>query len=169
MRPAGPPAPAPLLVGQAPSASAQGVLGASGARLAKLAGLGLEEYAARFARANLLDAWPGPAGRLGGGDAFDLADARAAWRDLLPHVHGRPVVLLGRHVARAAGLADAPWWEWAALSWRPRRRGWLRAQVAVVPHPSGVSRWWNDPDGVLRAAAWWSRLAATGAAWEGAA
>lgn len=30
---------------------------------------------------------------------------------------------------------------------------WLPATVAVFPHPSGVNRWWNEPENVASAAA----------------
>jgi hypothetical protein len=57
---------------------------------------------------------------------------------------GRSFVLLAGHrVAAAFGV----------------REGYLREFVlqgvpaAVVPHPSGVNRWWNDPANVARASA----------------
>lgn len=152
--PVGPPPPAPLLVGQAPSRSASDLLGGSGARIARLAGLSLEQYESRLARVNLLEEWPG---RVGDGDALPPREARAAWRALIPELAGRRrVVLLGRGVARAAGLDGAPWWSEVELEVYGRRA--FSVTLAVVPHPSGVSRWWNDPVGVLRARAWWREL-----------
>ena len=54
---------------------------------------------------------------------------------------GRQVLLAGRGVAGAFGV-DLPFFLWA------EERGMM---VAVVPHPSGVSRWWNDPANERRA------------------
>lgn len=86
---------------------------------------------------NLLAEFPGKSGK---GDAFPIALARArAARMRL----GGEVVLLGRHVARAFGAQGAPFLEWFDL-----RGAW----AAVVPHPSGVNHWWNDPANTNRAA-----------------
>jgi hypothetical protein len=51
-------------------------------------------------------------------------------------------VLLGRRVAAAFGLASAPYLEWTEA----RGRTWV-----VMPHPSGVNRWWNDEENRLLA------------------
>lgn len=84
---------------------------------------------------NLLGRWPGPQGK---GSAFPLAEARAA--ALALDVAGRARVLLaGRRVAAA--------WPWRApsdyLRWEAGPGGVL---LAVIPHPSGVNRWWNEPE-----------------------
>lgn len=86
---------------------------------------------------NLLEAWPGPDGAKG--DAFPIDEARAA----AARVRFRtPVVLLAGHrVARAFGVR-AGYLEWTTL--RGRR-------AAVIPHPSGINRWWNCPRNRRRA------------------
>lgn len=149
----GPDPPAPLLVGQAPAARSEGtLLGASGRRLARLCSLSLEEYAARFARVNLVPEYPGPGSR---GDAFPVARAREGWERLAPLLTGRSaVVLLGSSVAAVVGFA-APTWEWREVS----VDGGPPFLVARAPHPSGVNPWWNDALGVLRAERWWRELA----------
>lgn len=76
--------------------------------------------------------WPG---KLGKGDAFDPAAARARAR----RMRLAPIVVLaGKKVAKAFGVV-APYLEWTTL--RGRR-------VVVVPHPSGINRWWNDSKNV---------------------
>lgn len=141
-----------LLVGQAPSRDGHGVAtpfsGASGRRLASLMGVPHAELATRFRLANLLDRWPGARGA---GDAFPLAEARAGWRRIADAGLPPRTVLIGFAVARACGYGDA-----APLTWLPGPDGGL---VAVVPHPSGLSRWWNDPAGRAAAAAFLSAVA----------
>lgn len=179
----------PLLIGQSPgprSDPSEPLSGASGRRLAALCGLGLDEFLALFERANVIPDFPG---KLGKGDAFPLALARPLARDLMPRCAGRPVVLLGNHVAAAFGWR-ADWLRWsvappaaagpdhqdAVMAVRlaqGRRRHPPQAQVivgegerdvaaplfAVSPHPSGVNHFWNEPANVARARRFWRRLA----------
>lgn len=145
-----------LLVGQAPSASAEDLQGLSGARIARLCDVPYAEYLELFERRNLVQDWPGYAP--GGGDAFPMGDARRGWARLLPALHGRKIVLLGRKVGCIA-LGHAPeWFRWERRDhWTsPRRR--VTFEAACAPHPSGLSRWWNEPDGFLAASAWWQEL-----------
>lgn len=65
------------------------------------------------------------------------------------------VVLLGRRVAAAFGVdARWPFYEWTFLLRGPcpRAERWPLVvtdqevtRAVVLPHPSGRSRWWNDP------------------------
>lgn len=130
------------IVGQAPGRRARGegpLGGACGRRLARLAGFGsFVELRQRAKLVNLLDRFPGKNGR---GDAFPMIAAIETASAMKP----RGVVLLaGKNVAAAFGFDGAEFFEW-------RRRGTTR--FAVIPHPSGLSRWWNDPFNVTRAAA----------------
>ena len=110
----------------------------SGRKLAEL--LGVDEVADRWPCLNLVDRWPG---RTAHGSAFPagLAKANAAliFETLPPDVD---LVLVGQRVARAFGVADG-YFQWTRVfplsSNRPTRR------AVVVPHPSGVNRWWNEP------------------------
>lgn len=107
------------------------------------------EYEEAFDRANLLNIWPGKAGK---GDKFDAVKAgKAAWR-MVPKLHKRRVVLLGKNVAKAFNCEDMPLMVWE------HRGGWkgklqYECEVAVLPHPSGVNRWWNNPKNYARARA----------------
>jgi uracil-DNA glycosylase len=125
----------PLIVGQAPGRGADGCVpfseGPTLRRMADLCGVSRDEFPAMFDLVNLIDYWPG---RAGDGDAFPMAEARE--RAAAMSVAGRPLVLLaGRAVERAFGLRRGDWFEVRDL------RG---APCAVVPHPSGRNRWWND-------------------------
>jgi uracil-DNA glycosylase len=133
----------PLIVGEAPARTTVGApafTGPAGRRIAALAGV--DDLRDAFDAVNLLDRWPG---RQGKGAAFPPAQGRDAARALLERVgRRRPLVLAGRRVAAAFGLRALPYLERGDLAGRP---------VWVLPHPSGVCRWWNDPANRDRAAA----------------
>lgn len=130
--------PAAAFVGQAPSRTSVGrpaFDGSSGDRLARHAGLcDRDELRHAFALFNLLSTYPGAAGK---GDGFVACGrARRAVQRLRSRLRRRPVVLCGRHVARAFRADHLDWLEWARVD---------GLRVAVLPHPSGVNMWWNDP------------------------
>ena len=133
-----------VMIGQAPSrgrSRKEPLTGASGKRLAQLAGLSTQEFRGFFDRANVLRRWPGKNGK---GDAFPAAKARRGAVRLRRELAGRRLILLGSAVARAFGLRDHPlmtWFEHGGLT------------VAVIPHPSGLNRWWNDSSNTVEAAA----------------
>lgn len=89
--------------------------------------------------ANLLNEWPGHARR---GSAFPMDEGRAAaerFEEVLDIVKPELVLLTGRRVAAAFGLhmhhRGQDYFE--ACTVHERR-------ATVVPHPSGVNRWWNE-------------------------
>lgn len=122
------------IVGEAPPRSGGGPFeGDAGRRLRRA----VRRDLADCRLVNLLNAWPGPDGAKG--DAFPVDEARLAARRVR---FNTPVVLLAGHrVARAFGLRVG-YLEWTTL--RGRR-------AAVLPHPSGINRWWNDPRNRRRA------------------
>lgn len=97
----------------------------SGARLAALAGLSPGAFLDRFDR---IDLFPP-----GGGDR-----PWEAVLEILPVLRGRRVVALGRVVADALGVGP-DWFRWRRCS---------RFVGCAMPHPSGLSHWWNDPSNV---------------------
>lgn len=149
-----------LLVGQAPpkprEALPEGYLPLQGLperRLARLAGLAsVAELWSMFDRVDLLGWYPGPKDRkeyhlpsLGyqkhnwDGHRFPMREARLAAGRLmafgrLAYTY-RVVVLCGRKVADAFGLKlhQVPWTDLAD-----------GVRYLVLPHPSGVSHYWND-------------------------
>jgi hypothetical protein len=90
-----------------------------------------------FDTVNLLGRWPGEDGK---GAAWDAERAARAARRL--PLRGA-VVLLGLRVRRAyearhPGLGTLGWGDWMRLPLG-------RAEVTVIPHPSGIVRNYNDP------------------------
>ncbi len=139
------------ILGQAWSKDQNGqptFFGRTGDRLVELAGLGSkEELRQVFNCANLLDYYPGKAGK---GDRFPMKEAReaaAAIRPCLPPL----TVLLGRKVAEAFRLPATPLGRWE--EWPDRTGAWT-----VLPHPSGLNRFWNDPQNVQGAKAFMYQL-----------
>ncbi len=122
----------------------------------------LLQYILRSYHVNLLNRWPGPEGK---GSEFPLEEAReyaaqfvraiatpsvlSVEGELYCYFDGKKfpppslVMLAGRRVARAFRLPAA------------RKREYFETieecevlagyPVVVVPHPSGLNHWWNDP------------------------
>lgn len=140
-------------MGQAPSRASGPVAfdGRSGRRVAELCGA----PELPFRAVNLVERWPGPS-RGGKGDAFPMDQARrGALRVARLIARERParVLLAGRRVAEAFGWRGAPLLAWAEAEVLVGGRPVAEVAAAVIPHPSGVSRWWNDPanEGAARA------------------
>jgi len=132
-----------VILGEAPSRKSdpsRPFSGDSGRRLAKIAGVDHGELLAMFEPANLLSEWPG---RSGGrkGDSLPKSAVRRAWRRSRMELLGRRVVLASRRMAESLGV-------------RVDRIGFMvwvsgaldgPAEIAVIPHPSGIVRFWNNP------------------------
>lgn len=137
----------PLIIGQAPARGNEGKLpfaGASGRRLAQLAGVGDDGDVLRhhFELVNLLREYPGKRGK---GDDFDRFKAKDAASDLVRVLHytsPRYILLMGHNVARAFGFRN---WNYLE-NHKIVRHVWM-----VFPHPSGINRWWNEPHNEQRA------------------
>lgn len=97
--------------------------------MAALAGFSHEELDRHFVLMNVLRKWPGKAGK---GDAFPKAQARAVACRLEPLPDH--IVFVGQAVAGIFGFRGSP------LRWQR----WGRGRAAMLPHPSGVNRWYND-------------------------
>lgn len=150
-----------LLIGEAPSRTRSGLLEVRLA--ARAAGLppgtalddlpdDLRSFVRATTHANLLARYPGKEGK---GAAFPLVHARARAHALVGVLNGPPsggnlfafggrqfpapavVLLAGKRVAAAFGFRDSPHFE-------ARRLGGLYLPLVVLPHPSGVSAWWNS-------------------------
>lgn len=120
-------------------------------KLATFSALSFETFLRTFARANVLARWPGESS--GKGAAFPLRQARRRAEILRRRfVGGRLVILLGLRTASAFGLSVG--------YFRRVRVG--RAVAVVVPHPSGVNRWYNERANLRRMRAF-MRAAARGA------
>lgn len=114
----------------------------SGHRLARLCGLSVDEYLETFERINLYYDTPKKIDRptrLAGEVTASMLKARFA---------GRRIILLGRGVASAFGFGDEDLMVWfRVVSWDTQDR----TLFALLPHPSGLNRWYNDVRNVRRA------------------
>lgn len=117
----------------------------AGARLCRIAGMSHDVLSRCFTLRNLLDAFPGRT--RGKGAAFPMKEARAA-ADAF-EVEEDLLVLLGRRVGAAFGVS--------AGYFKFVDRGGRR--LVVVPHPSGVNRWYNDEENRRRARKFFRELA----------
>lgn len=134
-----------VIIGQAPSrrgaeANRAAIGGPTGLRVASLLGMDVRGYVRTFRRLNLVQDHPGKAGR---GDAFPKQEAKASWEKLLPNLAGRRVVLLGSKVADVVIGRDR--WCWCD----PRPIEYVIPRLTfdcmVLPHPSGLNHYWNEP------------------------
>jgi hypothetical protein len=93
------------------------------------------EYLQAFARANLMDAYPGKS------FPATAAATREAAMCIAREMAPRPLLLMGRGVATAFFLpATTP-----VLEWSPMHVREYVIQIAIVPHPSGRNLWYNVP------------------------
>lgn len=121
-----------LLVGEAPNDRGGAPLRERiGDVLLASSGLSAMAFDRVFARTNVFERYPG---RLGKGAAFPIKHAQIRATQLRRRCRSRVVVLLGKRTARAFGITVKYFDE--------ARIGQCRA--FVVPHPSGINRWWND-------------------------
>lgn len=136
----------PLIIGEAPSKNEvppTPLGGRVGRRLAACCGITLEEFLVRFERVNLLDVRQDTREK---GFEFDATAAAHAASLLIRHKlfdEPRLVLLLGRRVAQAFGCDVGYFNRWFIN----------QAEAYVLPHPSGVSRWWNSVENQQHAAA----------------
>ena len=132
-----------LLIGQAPSRHGDPthpLEGRIGLALCKLFGCSFHEYLQETERINVLMSWPGKNGK---GDAFPRAEASLSAKSLMRALAYRRIMFVGVATGRAFKFRGKP------LQW-VRRAGGIEA--AVVPHPSGINRWWNSKTNKDRAA-----------------
>lgn len=104
----------------------------SGERLAKWMGVSPSEFTNNFARVNL-NPWHD-------GDEFSPNYHIAAAKNLYELLYGRRVVLLGPAVAEAFGVSRRDY-----VYFRFYDHPEAHFIYAVMPHPSGLNRLYNDP------------------------
>lgn len=131
----------PVFVGQAPGPRGRPdkplfpyPVGCAGHRLWKMTGLRRSDYMGLFDRINVLDYYPGP--------TFPATEARRVARSLDDVLVGRLVIFLGVAVARSFGFVPPSY-----MAWREHGRPGAESHeyvAAVLPHPSGLNRWYND-------------------------
>lgn len=147
-----------MIVGQAPGArngARRAFEGPCARRLAELVGVTKGELRRRARLTNLLGNWPGNAGwrRGGKGDHFPLDEARAA-AARKPLAAGWNL-LAGHGVGEAYGIRNSRYFHVHHLGWSEAGE---EIRAVVVPHPSGVNRWWNDEANVRVARRFFRRV-----------
>lgn len=132
----------PLIIGEAPSkneVTERPIEGRVGRRLAACAGLSFGDFLYHFERVNLLHERQETIGK---GFTFDTVAARIeADRLRSTFVPDQVVLLLGGRVAEAFGIHDEYF----------TKHILNKAHAYLVPHPSGVNRWWNEAANVEKA------------------
>lgn len=124
----------PLLIGEASRVrDGRPFDGRAGRFLGSLVGLSLEDFLARIEAVNLLKRWPGR--QAVKGHLFPMDEAKRAVDRL--DLERRDVILAGKRVAAAFGLKEVKWLREVELG-----RG--ERSAVVIPHPSGIVRWWNE-------------------------
>lgn len=127
----------------------------TGGRLCTMLGLHRHEYL-RIDRRNLFPTWPGP--RPPAGAAKRLAV------EMKPSLYRKEVLFIGRGVANAFDLKDSPYLRWLTRVESIKNNDGLFVKsdqvyrFAILPHPSGRNRWWNDHDNSRRALAFMAEL-----------
>ncbi len=131
----------PLIIGEAPSKNEptpRPIEGRIGKRLAMYANMPLQRFLDHFDRVNLLAIRQDTAEH---GFTFDVKAARVEADKLQREFkRGQVVILLGGRVAEAFGVHDDYFVE------NPLGL----AKAYIVPHPSGINRWHNDPANRIR-------------------
>lgn len=145
-----------LVIGQAPAKDTVGkpaFSGKSGPKFAELLGVEHARLWDAFDVVNLLDYYPGvPSDKTKRGDAFPMKEAKQRAEGMRTLLGGRRVVFVGRNVARAFEAHNLEFFDWFVDVAQPcfaDDRGFFK--YCVVPHPSGISHFWNDPSNVERA------------------
>lgn len=89
-----------------------------------------------------------------------------AWRKAARFVHREfceeytAFVLLGENVRRAFKVPKSgPWLSWYTVKYRGTSKYTSLQNVLLLPHPSGLTRWWNDPENVRAAKLEFMRVA----------
>jgi len=133
--------PKPLIIGEAPGKHGDPrtpIEGRIGARLAEWCGLPFDEFLTTFQRINLLEVQPQDSGK---GTDFNVRAAGKVARAMQYLFEpGQVVIVLGKRAGAAFGFTNIEYFQKATLN---------GAAVYVVPHPSGVNRWFNEPENEL--------------------
>lgn len=148
-----------LIIGQAPAKDTVGkpaFSGKSGPKFADLLGVEHSRLWEFFDVMNLLDYYPGqPSDKTKRGDAFPMPEAKKVAKGMLKFMDERTVVFVGKNVARAFEVHSLEFFGWfvevTALDSSALEKGTNFFRYCVVPHPSGISHFWNNPANVEEA------------------
>ena len=95
---------------------------------------------------NVLNHYPGHSGDARGGDKWPIELARASASVMKHELNGAYVMFVGKHVADAFGIHSEFNQYFIANAFHCWSQGGVGGffEFQVIPHPSGVNRWWND-------------------------
>lgn len=109
-------------------------MGKFGERLAKMLGISMKKYLS-VNRRNLIAYYPGKSGK---GDNFPFEEAKSAAYEMEKEFgRGAEILLLGKNVAKAFGFGNMKFLDSTEIG---------GVMFHLFPHPSGVNRWWNNPN-----------------------
>lgn len=148
-------------VGQAPSKETDGkppFTGRCGAFLAQLMGTTQEKMLVDHDFLNVLNSWPGKGV---GGDRFPFIEAKVAAQKMFPQLRNRIVILLGANVAKAFGMRQFRYLERYEMRNPQNLSDVVVPLMIVIPHPSGVNRYWNFPDNRMIVSKFFNEILAT--------
>ncbi len=91
---------------------------------------------------NVFDHWPGKGI---GGDRFPMQAAKDRVPYLIENLRDRLVVFLGHNVAGAFGAKGFKYLQWYEIRNPKDVHDVIVPRMVVLPHPSGVNRYWNIP------------------------
>lgn len=133
-----------LIVGEAPNRRGHHLTLVG---LGRLLGISSIEASEAFDRMNVFPYWLGSS-TSGKGDWWDPVESAKIVEILRsrgffgsPDYPRKRVILMGKRVARAFGLEKLEYFDRIAVIDEPHRSA---TEHVVVPHFSGVNRWWND-------------------------
>lgn len=137
------------LIGEAPAVGqTEPFVSRSGDRLREC--MGTNDLSSYFHLENVMDQNPGRS-KKGKGHAFDVTVARNRVKTIiLPQIQPDDrLILVGGRVARAFRMRGSlEVFEWGTV-WASTLLTCPRLDevpVCMIPHPSGVNRWWNEPE-----------------------
>jgi hypothetical protein len=146
------------LIGEAPGRGREDRLPFAGPCETRWAHVIGHDWRSRFHVVNLLDYWPGSGGEKGA--TLPALEASIAASAILRTIaNSRPVSALFLCGLRVAAAFRVPRGEFFERAYARSIDG-FELPTFVVPHPSGVSHWWNDPANVERARAFFAEWTA---------
>lgn len=136
-----------FFLGSAPSKySKVPFCGMTGRKLAEMAGVDPGNFPHVFQTWNIVRQWQGKNGK---GDRFQPTrdDVALAYKqiDCSIQLGVTHVIVVGQAGAKAMGVGYKP-----ILQWFPKLVAGRQSQWMVIPHPSGVNRFYNDPSNKRR-------------------
>jgi len=134
----------PILVGEAPGPNTDPYRPlncdestSAGGRLRDIMRIDRDQYNMMFDKINLMPLKP---------DRWSIPESREKADKLMRFLYNRDVFLLGKRVAHAFGMMERQFFDGLHCG---------QTVLYVVPHPSGLNRWYNDAENVEISRQFW--------------